>query len=343
MILHYCKSPFQSPHHDSLSDHLNAYAVLIDRRFLRARSFNVQKAYEQFERSSTWRQTHKVDSTYDSFPISEFESSKQFYPRWNGRRDHLGRPVYIYRLASLVHHSKELMSVPEERRYQRIISLTEYLVRFVLPLCSDMTDDKSVDCVTTIIDLEGISVTSLWTLKSHLQQSISLTSGNYPETINTICVVNAPSFFPTIWGWVKNMFDEGTKNKVHLTGSGPDQGKELMEVIPAANLPKIYGGEMDWTYEDEPMLDEEIKAKIGANAIQGPVVWEDEKMVLLGQGEREEAAKPRAEPEQNGSSSEPMQNGTTSTSSYGDSDLEPHATPAIPTAPGPPAQPVLST
>jgi hypothetical protein len=72
---------------------VNAYTVLISRRFLRARSFNVQKAYEQFERSSNWRQTYKVDSTYDSFPITEFESSKQFYPRWNGRRDHLGRPI----------------------------------------------------------------------------------------------------------------------------------------------------------------------------------------------------------------------------------------------------------
>lgn len=341
-IPHYCEYPSG---HASGSDYFNAYIVLISRRFLRARSFNVQKAYEQFERSSNWRQTHKVDSTYNSFPISEFESSKQFYPRWNGRRDHLGRPVYIYRLASLVHHSKELMSVPEERRYQRIISLTEYLVRFVLPLCSDLTEDKSVDCVTTIIDLEGISVTSLWTLKSHLQQSISLTSGNYPETINTICVVNAPSFFPTIWGWVKNMFDEGTKNKVHLTGSGPDQGKELMEVVPAANLPKMYGGEMEWTYEDEPMLDDEIKAKIGASAIQGPVVWEGGKMVLLGEGERPEAAKPRQESAQNGASPQSaqngsVQNGTTSTPSNGISDLDPNATPAIPTAPGPPAQPV---
>lgn len=83
-----------------------------------------------------------------------------------------------------------------------------------------------------------------------------------------------------------------------------------------------------------------ITAKIGANAIQGPVVWEDEKMVLLGQGERDEAAKPKAEPAQNGSSSQPTQNGATSTN--GHSDLETHATPAIPTAPGPPAQPVSS-
>ena len=66
-------------------------------------------------------------------------------------------------------------------------------------------------------------------------------------------------------------------------------------------------------------------------------------MVLLGQGERAEAAKPKAElaaTASNGSSSQSVQNGATSLN--GHSDLEPHATPAIPTAPGPPAQPVHS-
>lgn len=93
------------------------------------------------------------------------------------------------------------------------------------------------------------------------------------------------------------------------------------------------------------MLDDEIKAKIGASAIQGPVVWEGGKMVLLGEGERPEAAKPRQESAQNGASPQSaqngsVQNGTTSTPSNGISDLDPNATPAIPTAPGPPAQPV---
>jgi hypothetical protein len=88
------------------------------------------------------------------------------------------------------------------------------------------------------------------------------------------------------------------------------------------------------------MLDDEIKAKIGASTVQGPVVWEGGKMVLLGQGERDEAAKPKEEPVQNGASSQPEQNGSTTTN--GNPDLEPHTTPAIPTAPGPPAQPVSS-
>jgi hypothetical protein len=200
-------------------------------------------------------------------------------------------------------------------------------------MCADLRHDKSVDCVTTIIDLEGISITSLWGLKSHLQQSISLTSGNYPETINTICVVNAPSFFPTIWGWVKNMFDEGTKNKVHILGSDP--GAELRDIVPAENLPRVYGGEMDWKYEDEPMLDEEIKAKIGKDSVKGPLVWEDGRMIMLGEGRREEQTPPASS---TSSTPAPTAASTAPTSTTTSSKTPtPSHTPAIPTAPGPPA------
>lgn len=230
------------------------------------------------------------------------------------------------------------MQSPEERRYQRIICLTEFLCRFVLPLCADLSSDKSVDCVTTIIDLEGISLSSLWSLKSHLQQSIQLTSANYPETINTICVVNAPSFFPTIWGWVKGMFDEGTRNKVHLIGSGSDPAGELGEIIDLDNLPRVYGGRMDWRYEDEPLLDEEIKKSIGADETKGPVIWEDGRMVLLGERRREEKA-PQGDAAPAAESAGGAANQTSTQTTTIPSSAQPSGTqtPAASTAPGPPA------
>jgi hypothetical protein len=43
----------------------------------------------------------------------------------------------------------------------------------------------------------------MWTLRSHLSESAKLATANYPETLSTIAIVNAPSFFPTIWGWIK--------------------------------------------------------------------------------------------------------------------------------------------
>jgi hypothetical protein len=83
------------------------------------------------------------------------------------------------------------------------------MTRFVMPLCSYLphaTYPTPVSNVTTIIDLDSVSLSSMWSLRNHLQQASTLATANYPETLNTIAVVNAPSFFPTVWGWIKVCF-----------------------------------------------------------------------------------------------------------------------------------------
>lgn len=130
---------------------------------------------------------------------------------------------------------------------------------------------------------------SLLALRSHLQQSITLGSAHYPETLDTIAVVNAPSFFPTVWSWVRLCFDEGTRRKIHILGPAESEAakKELRTLVAPADLPRVYGGEMEWVFDDAPNLDDEIKAKLGAQELPtGPLDWDREKQeaVLLGTG-----------------------------------------------------------
>ena len=83
------------------------------------------------------------------------------------------------------------------------------MTNFDLPLCSTLPHPDSpnpVSSVTTIIDLEDCSLRQMWNLRSHLQEASELATANYPETLNTIAVVNSPSFFPTVWNWIK-VFD----------------------------------------------------------------------------------------------------------------------------------------
>ncbi|KAK7676368.1 hypothetical protein QCA50_020672 [Cerrena zonata] len=248
-------------------------------RFLRARRFDPLKAQKQFSDAEAWRTKHDVNELYATFPPDEFESAKRFYPRWTGRRDKNGLPVYVYRLASLQGAlQKELGTIPAERRYQRIVSLYEFMTRFVFQLCTTLphpTEPTPISCVTTIIDLEQVSLTAMWNLRSHLAEASTLATANYPETLNTIAVVNSPSFFPTIWGWIKGWFDEGTRRKVHVLGKDP--GPTLRTLIDPANLPKTYGGELEWKFEDEPALDQDAKNLIGEMP-KGPVLLENGKV-----------------------------------------------------------------
>lgn len=179
------------------------------------------------------------------------------------------------------------------------VSLYEFLTRFVLPLCTALphpTEPTPISSVTTIIDLEQVSLTAMWNLRSHLAEASTLATANYPETLNTIAVVNSPSFFPTIWGWIKvrlssyyrcnwtpvvncvtfkGWFDEGTRRKVHVLGKDP--GPTLRTLIDPANLPRAYGGELEWKFEDEPILDDDAKKLIGEMP-KGPVLLENGKV-----------------------------------------------------------------
>jgi len=157
------------------------------------------------------------------------------------------------------------------------------MTRFVLPLCTDLPHPAAstpISSVTTIIDLQDVSFGSMWTLRNHLQQASTLATANYPETLNNIAVVGAPYFFPTIWGWIKNWFDEGTRNKIHILGKNP--GDTLRNFVDAKDLPKPYGGDLEWEFSDEPSLDEQAKKVLGAMP-KGPATFIDGTVVRPGE------------------------------------------------------------
>ncbi|KAF8736038.1 hypothetical protein AX14_000981 [Amanita brunnescens Koide BX004] len=244
-------------------------------RFLRARSFQLILAQRQFASTEAWRRTNDVDRLYATFDPDEFENVKRFYPRWTGRRDKNGLPLYVYRVQSVAPINHEIEAVPPERRFQRIIALYELMVRFIFPLSSHLSHPSSptpISSTTTIIDLESVSLTSVWKLRSHLQDASRLAGQNYPETLYSIAIVNSPSFFPIIWGWIKAWFEENTRNKILVLGK--DMGPKLREVIHAKDLPKIYGGELDWSYEDAPSLDEAARQVI-REMPKGPIIFVD--------------------------------------------------------------------
>lgn len=74
---------------------------------------------------------------------------------------------------------------------------------------------------------------------------------------------------PFIQGW----FDEGTRNKIHVLGKEPVEA--LQSFIDPKNLPKPYGGELDWKFEDEPNLDDEAKEALGGSMPRGPHLFVD--------------------------------------------------------------------
>jgi hypothetical protein len=102
----------------------------------------------------------------------------------------------------------------------RLFALYENLTNFVLPLCSEMTDrpfpETPVSQSSNIVDISNVGLRQFWNLKTHMQDASQLATAHYPETLDRIFIIGAPSFFPTVWSWVKKWFDPITVVSLRL-------------------------------------------------------------------------------------------------------------------------------
>lgn len=72
-------------------------------------------------------------------------------------------------------------------------------------------------------------------------------------------IVGAPSFFPTVWGWIKKWFDPITTSKIFII-SHNDVKSTLESFIEPHNIPKKYGGTLEFEFGDLPALDPALEA-----------------------------------------------------------------------------------
>ena len=79
--------------------------------------------------------------------------------------------------------------------------LSEYVFRFVQPLCSSVADrphqQRPITSTTNVIDLSGVGLKQFWVLKTHLQQASVLANTHYPEAVERIFVQSRPLIIKT--------------------------------------------------------------------------------------------------------------------------------------------------
>ncbi|KAK9366599.1 CRAL-TRIO domain-containing protein [Lipomyces kononenkoae] len=263
-------------------------------RFLRARRFNVQDAFTQFHGTEQWRNENEIDKLYNTIDLERYDKTRRLYPQWTGRRDRRGLPVYVFEVKHLnsktmsaYEKSVGVASEPGSKTPQKLLglfALYENLTRFVMPLCSILSDRKYPGTPITqsmnIVDISGVSLTMFWNLRAHMQDASVLATAHYPETLGCIFIIGAPSFFSTVWGWIKRWFDPITTSKIFIL-SKHDMKATLELFIDPANIPKKYGGELDFEFGQMPILDPGLKDLLRWEGTykdfpSGPIYWKDE-------------------------------------------------------------------
>ncbi|TPX08515.1 uncharacterized protein E0L32_010002 [Thyridium curvatum] len=263
-------------------------------RFLRARRWVVLDAYKQFKETEDWREANQLDVLYDSIDLDAYEQSRRLYPQWTGRRDRRGIPLYLFEIRHLDSKTIANYEKTAEATYSRahtdgktppkllrLFALYENLTRFAQPLCTELTDrDHSnvpITLSTNIVDVSQVSLKQFWNLKGHMQAASQLATAHYPETLDRIFIIGAPFFFSTVWGWIKRWFDPITVSKIFILAHH-EVLPTLRTFIDVRNIPKQYGGELDFSWGEMPNLDPNIVEAVswenGHTAFpKGPVYW----------------------------------------------------------------------
>ncbi|GAA5985008.1 hypothetical protein JCM11641_000817 [Rhodosporidiobolus odoratus] len=264
-------------------------------RFLRARKFDVQGAFDQFTSAADWRRTQNIDQLYDTFSLTEFEQARQLYPQWTGRRDNFGLPVYLYKVGALSKEKTDAyVKTTPERLEQRMVALYEHMVQFVVPFCSAVPhghQETPISGCATIVDISNVSLRRFWQLKDHMQRASTLATARYAETLGAIYLVGAPGFFSTVWGWIKKY--PGTVEKIHILPSSPSAILSILcQHLPLSSIPRAYGGQLDWDFDAPgPLLDQAAREVLGREEVPvGPVRWDERRgrIRAVGEGRVEE-------------------------------------------------------
>lgn len=105
------------------------------------------------------------------------------------------------------------------------------------------------ECVC-VMDLSGLSVSQLnsRTLAVTKEQA-TIDSLCFPETMNRMVIINAPSFFSATWSVIKGFIDARTVGKVDVISSKKKGEARLLELADADQLPSDYGGTAPSTEE----------------------------------------------------------------------------------------------
>lgn len=250
-----------------------------------------------------------------SFPDSSQVANYLQYPQWTGRRDRRGIPLYVYEIRKL--DSKTVSQYEKQGANKtfsqaktdgktpsgllRLFALYENLTRFNMPFSTQLADrenpDVPVTMSTNIVDVSGVGLKQFWNLKGHMQAASQLATAHYPETLDRIFIVGAPFFFSTVWGWISRWFDPITVSKIFVLS--PHEVRPTLEAfIHPRNIPKKYGGELDYSFGElgitDPAWDGVVQWENGYTSFpSGPMLWEDmeggERMRCVGLGTKDGA------------------------------------------------------
>ncbi|OAP61448.1 hypothetical protein AYL99_03651 [Fonsecaea erecta] len=240
-------------------------------RYLRARKYDVPAAFKQYAASAKWRHEIQLEKAYDDVDIAQFETIRRLQPQWTGRRDDTGVPIMVYVVAEV--KPEDILALHKmDPSLSKVFLAAEYVTQFVQPLCGKLQNRRTTKSIN-IIDLSHVGIATFWRLRKLLNAASTMATAHYPETVKRIYVVGAPAFFPQIWKFITMWFEKETTRKIFVLGHH-ESADVLRRDLGAENLPRRYGGELEWEFGAFPNLSpdaaEAFSSSLFTKWVEGP-------------------------------------------------------------------------
>ena len=196
------------------------------------------KALDRLQATAEWRSSHGIDTILTA-PAPLYTAIKAAYLHcvigWT--RDG-AMPVVVEGMGGFKAALAQMrqQSITPAEMIQQFIFVLEYILE-------ELTVDTGGSFVR-IYDLKGIGLMDLADKEaiSLGQQMMDLLEKYYPERMALAFVVNAPSFFSTIWRMVKPLLDPRTAKKISVVSGTKAALAALRTVMDDEVIPKAYGG-----------------------------------------------------------------------------------------------------
>ncbi|XP_010460876.1 PREDICTED: patellin-4-like [Camelina sativa] len=239
-------------------------------KFLRARDFKVNEAFEMLKKTLKWRKQHKIDSILGEDFGEELASAS--YMNGVDRESH---PV-CYNV-----HSEELYQTfgAEKNREKFLRWRFQLMEKGIQQLNLKPGGVTSLLQIHDLKNAPGVSRKDLWV---GIKNVIVTLQDNYPEFVSRNIFINVPFWFYAINAVLSPFLTQRTKSKF-VVARPAKVTETLLKYIPAEELPVQYGGfkrDDETAFSNEAVTEVVVKPgssetiEILAPETEGTLVWD---------------------------------------------------------------------
>ncbi|XP_073301847.1 patellin-4-like [Primulina huaijiensis] len=203
-------------------------------KFLRARDFKVNDAFQMIEKTLRWRKEYKIDSILDE----EFGSDLTSAAYLSGT-DRQGHPI-CYNIFGVLDNEEiyQKTLATEEKREQFLRWRVQLMEKGIQKL---NFKPGGVNSFIQINDLKDSPGPSKKEVRSVVSKAVALLQDNYPEFVAKNIFVNVPFWYYALHSLLSPFLTQRSKSK--LVFARPSKVTEtLLKYVPIQEIPIQYGG-----------------------------------------------------------------------------------------------------